>query len=310
MKVIYGLGKFKGNFGRPIVAIGVFDGLHLGHQRLIQHAVKKAQESQEKAIVMTFEPHPLQVLHPDVYLPMIASLSFRLKFIEALGVDVCIVLRFTKRFSQLSPQQFIYTYLVQTMHIKEVFVGDDFRFGKDRSGTLDYFKEMAIKYGFRVRVVRPAKIGYRKISSTFIRQLIAGGKLKGAGQLLGRRVSVMGKVVRGDARGKILGYPTANIYPQNEVIPPLGVYAVYVIIGTERFSAMANIGLRPSFKSLSDNVNIEVHIFDFTGDLYGKVIIVEFVKKIREEKAFQSKERLIEQLKKDEKRIRDFLESS
>ena len=304
MKVIYDLGKDKLRLRNAVVAVGVFDGIHRGHQALIECAVRRARALKGQAVVMTFWPHPVCVLHPDVYLPMIVSLSYRLKLIAALNVDTAIVVKFTKAFSGLSPEKFIKDYLVKFLRPKEVFVGDDFRFGQNRSGSLKYFKEEGRRFGFKVDIVHPVKGDDKKISSTLIRQLIAGGKLKKAKELLGREVSILGKVAKGDGRGRTLGFKTANIYPDCEVIPPLGVYAVWATISGKRWKAMANVGRRPSFKSYEDGVVIEVHIFDFNQNIYGKEIVVEFLDHIRDEKAFSSRENLVEQLHRDEVFVR------
>lgn len=309
MKVIYGIGKVKKVFKSTVLAIGVFDGLHIGHQRLIKEAVKKARSLGGPAIVMTFSPHPVQVLNPERYLPFVISLPHRLKLIERLNVVACVVVHFTKRFSQLSAQEFIKRYLVDRIHPTEIFVGNDFRFGKDRSGTLAYFKEAGCKYGFKVNTVLPVKGGRKKIGSSRIRRLITNGKLYAAKNFLGRDVSIMGKVVRGDQRGKGLGFPTANIHPQNSVVPPIGVYAAYVVVDDKRFQGMANVGLRPTFKKGNSNINVEVHLFDFQKTLYGREITVEFIKKIRNERVFIFKEKLIAQLKRDEIKSRAILKT-
>ncbi len=304
MKIIYGIGQAREKFKNVVLAIGVFDGLHRGHQALIKKAISKAKLLRGQACVMTFDPHPVHVLHPDVYLPLIVSLPHRLYLMEKMGVAAAFVVNFTKRFSRLSPQEFIKRYIVDVIKPAEIIIGDDFRFGKDRLGTLEYLRQAGRKYGFRVNAVDAVRGGKKKISSTLIRQLIAGGKLNDAEKLLGRKVSLMGKVVKGDSRGKKLGFPTANIYPTNEVIPPLGVYAVRVSLGNEIFDGMANVGRRPSFNSRNSTVNVEVHIFDFDRDLYGKEIIIEFIEKIREERVFKSFDKLVKQLKKDEMRVR------
>jgi len=310
MKVIYGIGKVKAAFKNAVLAIGVFDGLHVGHQKLIKAAVKKAKSLGGPAIVMTFSPHPVQVLHPNSCLPFVVSLPHRLKLIERLDVMTCVVVHFTKRFSKMTAQQFIKKYLVDHIRPKEIFVGNDFRFGENRSGTLEYFKEAGRKYGFKVNAVSPVKGGKKKVGSSRIRHLISDGKLRLAKRFLGRDVSIMGKVVKGDGRGKMLGFPTANIHPAGEVIPPVGVYAVRADVGNRKFSGMANVGRRPSFKKEKDNVNIEVHIFDFKKTLYGKEIVVEFIKRIRKEKTFVSEEKLIAQLKRDEIKSRSILRIS
>jgi len=310
MKVIYGIGKVKKVFKNTVLAIGVFDGLHIGHQKLIKAAVKKAKLLGGPAIVMTFSPHPVQVLKPDNYLPFVISLPHRLKLIERLDVMACVVVHFTKQFSQLAAGEFIKRYLVDRINPMEIFVGNDFRFGKDRGGTLEYFKESGRKYGFKVNTVFPVKGGRTKIGSSRIRRLIINGKLHSAKNFLGRNVSVMGKVVRGQQRGKGLGFPTANIFPENAVVPPVGVYVAYIVIDNKRFEGMANVGRRPTFHRKNNNINVEVHIFDFKRTLYGKEVTVEFVKKIRNEKEFAKKEKLIAQLKRDEIKSRAILKAS
>jgi len=310
MKVIYGIGKVKKVFKNAVLAIGVFDGLHIGHQKLIKAAVKRAKSLKGPAIVMTFSPHPVQVLYPDNYLPFIISLPHRLKLIKRLDVMACIVVRFTKRFSQLAAQEFIKRYLIDHINPVEVFVGDDFRFGQNRSGTIEYFKEVGRRYGFKVNGISAVKEGRKKIGSSRIRRLIMEGKISLAKRFLGRNVSIMGKVVKGDGRGKKLSFPTANIHHKNAVIPPVGVYAVYAVIDNKCFKGMANIGRRPSFKKKINRINVEVHIFNFKRTLYSKEIIIEFVKKIRNERMFTSKEKFIAQLKRDEVKSKSILRTS
>ena len=305
MKVISGAGKIKRKFRNAVLAIGVFDGLHRGHQMLIRKAIARAKAIHGDVLVMTFMPHPLMVLHPEIHLSYIISLPHRLKLIEALGVSECIVVRFTKRFARLTPQKFVQRYLARFQPL-EIFVGGDFRFGQDRSGDLDYFQEAGAEYGFRVNVVRAVKGRGKKIGSSMIRRLIPDGKLAQAARLLGRPVSVMGQVVKGAGRGKRLGFPTANISVEDLVIPPSGVYAVKIFVNGKVFPGMANIGRRPSFET-RDRITIEAHLFNFSGNLYRRQIIVEFVKKIREEKLFFSESELIVQLRKDQIKVRNIL---
>ncbi|MCK5083177.1 MAG: bifunctional riboflavin kinase/FAD synthetase [Candidatus Omnitrophica bacterium] len=309
MKVIYGIGKVDRTLTNAVLAIGVFDGLHVGHQKLIKAAVRRAQKIGAPAIVMTFSPHPVRVLHPDSYLPFIVSLPHRFKLIEQLGISACIVVRFTKKFSQLTSQQFIKKYLAGRLCPKEIFVGGDFCFGKKREGTALYFKEAGREYGFKVNAVSPVRMGRKKIGSSQIRRLIVQGKLDEVRRLLGHSVSVMGKVVKGDGRGRTLGFPTANIYPEDEMIVPVGVYAVRVIVGHKEFSGMANVGRRPSFKKKKNLINVETHIFDFKKLLYGKEIIVKFIKKIRNERVFDSPKKMSAQLARDEMKCRNILKA-
>lgn len=305
MNVIYGIGKVKKKFKNAVLAIGVFDGVHRGHRILIQEAVRRAKKLHGETLVMTFSPHPVHVLHPEINLPYIVSLPYRLKLIEDLGAQSCIIVHFTKRLARLSPEQFIKRY-ISRIAPKEIFVGEDFRFGQDRQGTLDYFQAAGKQYGFQVSVVDVVKDIKKKIGSSIIRRLIAEGDLTQAAKLLGRRVSVMGKVVKGDGRGKKIGFPTANILVEDNALPPLGVYVVKVYIGPKVFGGMANIGRRPSFKE-NDRIHLEVHIFDLNRNLYGKEIIIEFIQKIREEKKFDSQEQLISQLRNDQLKAQSIL---
>lgn len=307
MKVIRDLTQNKINFRNAVLAIGVFDGLHRGHQQLIKKVIARARKVKGTATVMTFWPHPVHVLKPEIRLPLLVSLEHRLRLLEDLGVDVCIVVPFTPQFSQLSPKEFIEKYLVRKIKPVEVFVGYDFRFGHDRSGGLDLFRTEGGEFGFKVNILQAVKGERHVISSTRIRELISRGDLSRASRLLGRTVSLMGTVCRGDARGKKLGFPTANINLSCEIIPPVGVYAVRVILGRKKFIGMANIGRRPTFHKEDGRINVEVHIFDFKRTIYGQEIIVEFFKRIRDERMFNSKDQLVAQLKRDEKKSRKLL---
>lgn len=306
MNVIYGIGKARKRFKNAVLAIGVFDGVHRGHQALIRRALRRAREIHGEPVVMTFWPHPVHVLHPEINLSYLVSLSYRLKLIADLGVKTCIVIPFTKRFSRLSPEKFIQRYILEHIGPREIFVGDDFRFGERRQGTLEYFREAGKRYGFRVKVVSAVKTGRRKIGSSRVRKLIAAGELTAAAGLLGRRVCVMGKVVHGDGRGKKFGFPTANVPVQNNALPPVGVYAVKVHVGKEIFGGMANIGRRPSFKK-GDRVHLETHLFDFRRNLYGQEIVIEFIRRIRAEKKFDSPAQFTAQLCRDQVRARRIL---
>ena len=306
MKTVYGISHWKQRFKNPVLAIGVFDGLHLGHQDLMRTTVRKARQIKGTAAVMTFSPHPVQVLHPEDHLPLITPLPYRLKLLENCGIEVCLVVHFTKKFSHLTPEQFIRRYIVKTVKAKIIIVGDDFRFGQDRAGTLNLFQEAGKKYGFSVIGLHQVKRNKKIISSTLIRRWITEGKFTQAARLLGRPVALYGKVVRGSHRGKSLGFPTANINLSQEVIPPLGVYAVNVFWEGKKYRGVANLGRRPSF-SRNGRVKLEVHILNFHKNIYGKEIKVELLKKIRSEKYFSSREKLIRQIHQDAKKARNFI---
>ncbi len=305
MKVIYAPGTVK--FQKTAVAIGIFDGVHRGHQLLIKNMVAEAKKLKAKAVVITFFPHPAHVLRPDISLPYLMPLEHRLELLEELGVDAAVVIRFNKQFAHINPSYFIENFLVGKLGVKSIFVGEDFRFGKDRSGDIALFKQLALKYNYRMHAIKPVRQAGQTISSSRLRRLIPEGKLKQAQQLLGRPVSVLGQVVKGDSRGKSLGFPTANVNYDNALLPPCGVYAVRVSLEGKSFYGMANLGVRPSFKSEDSKIHLEAHIFNFKRSIYGQEITVEFLKKIREEKSFASKEALIAQIKKDESIIRRLL---
>jgi len=304
MKVIYGIGKVKRNLKNPILAVGVFDGLHLGHRYLIERAVGKAKLVEGTSVVMTFFPHPTHVLKPSICLPFLVSLRHRLKLIEELGVDVCLVVSFTEKFSNLKAVQFIEEYIINSIKPKEIFIGRNFRFGHFRQGDVRLLKDFGDIYGFKVNAISPKKSSGDIISSTRIRKLIVAGKITLARRLLGRPVSIFGQVKKGDGRGKILGFPTANINPLRQVIPPCGVYMAEVVIDDKTYRGMANIGRRPSFHKGKAAINVEVHIFKFKKNIYRKEIEIKFLKKIRPEKEFASKENLVRQLKTDEEKIK------
>ncbi|HSV44095.1 MAG TPA: bifunctional riboflavin kinase/FAD synthetase [Candidatus Bathyarchaeia archaeon] len=304
MKIIRGISRFRRPYPKSVLAIGVFDGLHHGHRALIARTVARAKKIKGTSVVMTFDPHPMNVLHPQKKLPLIASLDYRLKLLQDMGVDVCLVARFTKRFAQMDPVRFIEHYMVRRMNAVEVVVGKDFRFGFRRRGDNDLLKRAGERYGFVVHAVSLLKSGDRqKVSSTHIRKLISDGDIYHAGQLLDRPVSIMGRVVVGDRRGRQLGYPTANLDSSVTGFAPRGVFCVRVYIGSKVYTGMANVGSRPSFKK-EKSVSIEVHLFDVDENFYGKMMRVEFLKKIRRERIFVSRQAFIDQLHHDERLAR------
>ncbi|MDP8264925.1 MAG: bifunctional riboflavin kinase/FAD synthetase [Candidatus Aceula lacicola] len=300
MKILNHLSEIR--IKKPVVAMGVFDGIHLGHQTLIKKVVRRARIIKGTPVVVTFFPHPVQVLNKNVDVSLLVSLKHRLQLIEDLGVSACAVIRFTKKFSLLEPKDFIEKYLMGSSRPAEIFVGDDFHFGKNGLGNGRILKQIANTFGVRVKIVRSVELNKKRISSSLLRKLIAKGKLGDAEKFLGRKVSTLGKVVHGDHRGKRIGTPTANINPGREILPPMGVYAVCVRLGSQLFNAVANIGQRPSFKK-ENKINLEVHILDFCRNIYGKEIEVLFLKKIRNEHRFKTTKLLIEQIEKDKKKV-------
>jgi len=300
MKVISLNGSFKTYLKNTCAAIGIFDGVHRGHQYLIKKMLRAARRLKAQPIVITFYPHPAHVLKPEVNLGYLISFEERLRLLNCLGIDTCLVIRFDRSFAKIQPQKFIKDILVKQWGVRAVFVGENFRFGKDRSGDIALFMKLAKEYGYEMHAVPSLKQGREVISSTRVRQLISAGKLNEGAKLLGRPVSVGGIVIKGSERGRTLGYPTANLAYEAEILPPQGVYAVKVRLGTKLYPAIANLGTRPSFDKQISKLLLEVHILDFSKDIYGKRIEVEFIKKVRNEKKFKSPQQLIRQIQKDE----------
>lgn len=303
MKVYSGIHAIGAVPHRVVIAIGVFDGLHRGHQQILKRVKQTAQKIGGTPVVMTFDPHPVHVLKPDLKLPQIVSLKHRLRLIESMGIPLTLVISFTHRFSRLKPGAFIKRYLVDPLHPAAVIVGDDFRFGQDRIGTIDHFKRFSSQYDFKVLTIRASHHGRKTVSSTRIRELIAVGDIAGAKRLLGRSVAILGKVVRGDGRGKLLGYPTANLATEKVLLPPLGVYLVYVMVNGHRYRGIANIGRRPTFQT-SKGITVEVHIFGFHRTIYGQEILVEIIRKVRDERFFHSRDELTHQIQSDVQKAR------
>ena len=295
---------------RCVATIGIFDGVHIGHQEIIKAVVRRAKKLSLKSVAITFDPHPLKVLEPKNAPPLLISLKHRLRLIKELGIDSCVVINFTKSFSLLDPETFVKNVLLDKLRVKELYVGENFCLGKARSGDVSFLKEMGKKYGFAVHSVSFIKKNGIIVSSTQIRNLIIKGGLDTASRLLKRSVSVLGTVVKGAALGRELGYPTANINPHHEAIPPAGVYVIKIKLLNKQYSGILNIGKRPTFTTRNaqeSEPTIEAHIFDFKGRIYGKDIEVYFVKKIRDESRFSSKEKLISQIRRDEIKARKIL---
>lgn len=295
---------------RPMATIGIFDGVHIGHQKLLKQLAEKAHRRKKKAIVITFIPHPYRVLHPEKTPPMLLSLSHRLKILEERGIDIALILNFNKHLSCFSTEDFVKEILVKGLNIEGLFIGDNFALGHNRKGGLSLLEKLSLKYGFKLTIIKCRKVNRQPISSTLIRKLLLDGNLKKASSGLGRKVSILGTVTRGDRRGRVLGFPTSNLDLHHEAVPPAGVYAVFVRLNKKLYKGILNIGFRPTFKKTQREKTVEAHIFDFKKNIYGKDMEVVFVKKIREERHFKHKGHLREQINKDASQARKILEAS
>ncbi len=278
--------------GKSVVALGVFDGVHKAHRLIISSAVKHARKIASRIVVLTFWPHPQGQAS-------LISLGHRLRLIEDLGVDVCVVIRFNRKFSKISAENFVKNILLKRLNVCAVFIGENFRFGKNAEADAAVLEKLAKLYGFRVKVFKVSKIGRFIISSTMIRGLIRLGKLKAAERILMRPVSVLGTVIKGRSIALKLGFPTANIDPHHEILPPSGIYAVRTIFNKQIYPGVCYIGKRPTFFYSSRKQTIEVHMFDFHENIYGQDLEIQFISKIRTEKKFSSPQTLTKQIKKD-----------
>lgn len=298
---------------KTVVTIGVFDGVHSGHKRILEKAVAIARRAKAEAVAVTFNPHPLLVLSKKKAPPSLISLKHRLGLIRDVGIDRCIVIDFTKKFAGISPESFVKDILVKRLNAGWIVVGEDFCFGSKRRGEADFLARKGRELGFSVTTVRTLKYKGFAVSSSLIRRSIQAGRLEFSSKLLARPVTILGTVVKGNRLGEIIGFPTANVNPHHEVVPASGVYAVRVKIDRKNYGGVLNIGTRPTFYGpgrKDKESTIEVHIFDFSKRIYGKVVEVIFVKRIRSEKRFANTEELAEQIKKDVKQAKKILKEA
>lgn len=282
-----------------ILTIGMFDGVHLGHQEIIKGIVSSSLEKQSTSVVLTFDPHPRKVLFNKKLL-FLSSLEDKIESINKLGVQVFIAANFTNEISVLCPEDFVRRLLVERLKMKEIWVGANFRFGKERLGNIELLKKMGQDIGFDVHVVMPVKAGNEIVSSTKIRNYLSNGAVRKAALLLGRYYSVKGKVISGEKRGKaIVGYPTANLeWEKGILIPFSGVYAVEVTYENKRYSGIANLGYNPTFNG--KKLSFEAYLFDFNQDIHSVQLQVAFIERLRDEKKFASASELSAQIKMDE----------
>jgi riboflavin kinase / FMN adenylyltransferase len=280
------------------VTIGNFDGVHLGHQKLMRRVRDKARMRKLKSVVVTFDPHPLRVILGRKTPPFITMTDQKLELISAQGIDFTLCLRFTLDMAALEPEEFVRTYLVEGLNTKELLVGYDYAFGKNRKGNFEVLRSLGEVYGYNAEQMEPVLVEGAVVSSTRIRDMIQAGTVWEVHPLLGRFYRISGTVIHGRNRGgKLLGFPTANIQLTDELFPKPGVYAVWTEAGGHIHPAVANIGFNPTFENKA--LSVEVHILDFKKDIYGQTINVHFVQRLRDEKKFGSLEDLIGQIRKD-----------
>jgi riboflavin kinase/FMN adenylyltransferase len=306
MKIFHG--TENASILRPtVLTLGVFDGLHLGHQRIMETVVERARASGAVATAITFDPHPRAVLHPETAPPLLQTLDQRLANFEVLGIEQAIVIRFTREFASQPAEAFLQDIIHDRLHAREVYLGKGFAFGKGRGGNIELLRELSERLGFFADEVDEVQIRGQRISSSRIRELLAAGRVNLARRMLGRPYGVEGVIIRGNRRGHTIGFPTANLKPHNRVVPRFGVYATATLIDGAWRKSITNIGVRPTFED-SQEPSIETYVFDFEGDLYGDVLRVRFLHRIRDERKFAGIDELKGQIEADTRHARNYFQ--
>jgi len=304
MKIFHG--TENANILRPtVLTLGVFDGLHLGHQKIMETVVERARATGSHATAITFDPHPRAVLHPESAPPLLQTLDQRLANFEVLGIEQAIVIRFNRDFASNPAEDFLREIVHDRLQAKEVYLGKGFAFGKDRGGNIELLRRMSSELGFFADEVDEVRLRGMRISSSKIRELLAAGRVNLTRRMLGRPYGVEGMIIRGNRRGHTIGFPTANLKPHNRVIPKFGVYATATLLDGKWRRSITNIGVRPTFET-DVEPSIETYIFDFDGDLYGDVLRVSFLHRLCDEKKFSGIDELKAQIQKDTQRALNY----
>ena len=307
MKIYNSVEEFSPDF-KVVLTLGTFDGVHIGHQSILKQLNQNAKKIGGESVLLTFYPHPRHVLFPDDQkLKLLTTIEERSKMLASYGLKHLIVQKFTPEFSRIQSVNFVRDVLVNKLKAEKLIIGYDHHFGRNREGNLDELVKLSDLYGYSIEKIEPQKFKNISVSSSKIRKLIVNNKIEEATDYLGHSFCLKGKVVKGKKNGSKIGFPTANIQIENKwkLIPNDGVYAVMVEYNSKKYSAMMNIGYNPTFASKERT--LEVHILDFNKDIYGEELRVEFVKRIRKEKKFNSEQELKNTLKIDENKIRNLL---
>ncbi len=306
MRLFHGIDNAK--IARPtVLTLGVFDGLHLGHQLIMKTIVERARATGAVPTVITFDPHPRALLHPESAPPLLQTFDQKIEALGVLGIEQTIVIRFDQNFAQIRAEDFLRAVIADRLHAKEVYLGCGFAFGHGREGNIELLRTVSQSLGFFADEVPELRLRGRRVSSSRIRELLQQGKVNIARRMLGRPYGVEGRVVRGAERGATLGFPTANLHPQNRVIPRTGVYVTATLVDGQWRRSVTNIGTRPTFGSDNES-SVETFVMDWSGDLYGDVVRVRFLHRLREEKKFSSIDELESQIERDVAWARNYFE--
>jgi riboflavin kinase/FMN adenylyltransferase len=288
---------------QPVLALGNFDGMHRGHLKVVERVRRGAEERGASAIAMTFDPHPSKIIRPDKAPPLLMTKPQKLEALARAGMHGVAIVRFTPELALWDPETFVRRVLVEWLHVAEVWVGANFLFGHDRAGNFSALRSLGARDGFRAEKIDPVRYKDFVVSSTRIRRLVTEGRLDEAGALLGHYYAIDGTVVQGQQRGRVLGFPTANLCSDNELIPPKGVYATTMTLDGVAHQSVTNIGSRPTFENDQTTV-IETHVLDLNRDLYGEKLRLGFVRRLRDEKKFDGVDALKAQIDADRRQAR------
>jgi riboflavin kinase / FMN adenylyltransferase len=299
MRVIHAAQELNPGGRKVCLAIGFFDGVHLGHQQVIRQTLTDAKQHEAIGLVVTFDRHPNTIVAPGRVPPLIYSLPQKLRAIEAVGADTLLLIRFDKAFSEQTGEAFVRELARRLGHLQSLCVGANFVFGHKRGGNVELLRKLGAELNFTVHGMSAVSLDGRAVSSTRIREAVRAGDLDSVSQMLGRAYSLAGTVVRGDGLGQQLGFPTANVDTTGLVLPPHGVFAVHAETGGRTYRAVLNIGHRPTLKNPNPQLRVEAHLIDFTGDLYGQEVELAFVEKLRAEKKFDSLGELRQRIAQD-----------
>jgi len=305
MKIIHAANELKTNGKKVCLAIGFFDGVHLGHQQIIRQTIADAHQHNAISVVLTFDRHPNSVVAPDKVPPLIYSLPQKLQAIESLGADGLLLIQFDKKFSEQTGEEFVRNLARDFGKIHSICVGADFVFGHKRSGNVALLKKLGSEIGFLVHGLAAVSLDGQIVSSTRIREMIRAGDIDAASQMLGRPYAIWGRVIEGDKVGHQLGFPTANLDATGLVLPPNGVYSGCTKLKGQFYRVALNVGFRPTVATGKSELRVEAHVRDFHGDLYGENLEVEIGEKLRDERRFDSKEELQKQIVRDIAKVRN-----
>lgn len=305
MEILRSIAELESLRGPLFLAIGVFDGVHLGHQAVISAATSHARAADGTPVVMTFDPHPLKVLRPQHAPHLLTATQHKIALIRDMGVEHLLVINFDRKFAATSPEEFVEELVMHSRPLREICVGHEWSFGKDRRGNLDLLKRLGVQLDFSVVGVPPVLVNGEVVSSTAIRQAVEKGDLAKGAEMLGREYTILGTVTHGDNLGKKIGFPTANLSAHSEQFPPNGVYFADARVNGVLYYGVINLGYRPTVSSGKSERVLEIHMLDFDRDIYGEDVEVRFMRHLRPERKFESLESLAQQIELDVRRARE-----